>query len=277
MNDKCTVLINSCDAYSDVWDLFFTALKGAWEDFDYPIVLNTQSNEYNFEGVRVINHKKRKDDRWGERYRDTLRKIDSPYVLPILDDFVLRENTRPNKLINDVIEWMEDNKEIDVFYLNNHPHVNKIPTEYPKFGLLPRKCDYKLTTDIAVWRKESLYNYIKDFETPWEWEMYATKKAWKSNKKFYALLDKKDAPFSITYGGVIRRGLWHPEVVQIAEKYDVKIDFSERGFMDESNPFKSNDFYSIKEHFPKDVFKIKFWTTLVIRLRQVIREIRCSI
>lgn len=276
-NSRCTVLVNSCDAYSDVWDLFFVALKESWEDFNYPIVLNTQAKEYQCDGVKVVNHKLKMNDRWGERFRDTLRKIDTPYVLPFLDDFVINERTNPNGLIEQVLDWMDENDNIDVFYLHKHPYVKNVETEFKKFGLLPQKCEYKLTTQIAIWRKDSLYHLIKDFESPWEWEMYATKKAWKSNKKYYALLDESDEPFNIVYGGVIWRGLWTKETIDIARKYNVDIDFLKRGFIDESNPRKEMEFYSIREHFPKDIFSVKFWQTLAVRLRQVIREIRCGI
>ena len=42
----CTLLVNSCDAYSDLWEPFFKMLGVHWPDCPYPIVLNTESKAF---------------------------------------------------------------------------------------------------------------------------------------------------------------------------------------------------------------------------------------
>ena len=50
--DKIALLVNSCDKYEDLWAPFFTLLKKYWNP-EYPIVLNTESKDFNFEGLNI--------------------------------------------------------------------------------------------------------------------------------------------------------------------------------------------------------------------------------
>ena len=36
------IIINTCDAYNDVWELFFKAFDEYWPRCEYPIILNTE-------------------------------------------------------------------------------------------------------------------------------------------------------------------------------------------------------------------------------------------
>ena len=85
--DKCTILVNSCDTYSDLWEAFFRILSDRWKGKGYPIVLNTESLKFSSDycKVRVINTSK--DLQWGGRLKKVLNLIDTPYVLFLLDVF----------------------------------------------------------------------------------------------------------------------------------------------------------------------------------------------
>lgn len=43
---KLTLLVNSCDKYADVIEVFFDILRRKWADCPYKIVLNTETYEY---------------------------------------------------------------------------------------------------------------------------------------------------------------------------------------------------------------------------------------
>lgn len=278
IKNRCTILINSCDIYADVWDLFFAGLKKQWPDLKYPVILNTESKNYpNDMGIEVHNYQPRPGkDCWGERYKNTLKDIDTEYVIPILEDFVLKERFTGNELIEQVMKWMDENPDVGVFYLHKHPYVTQQETEYPGFGLMPQKAEYKLTTAFGVWRKEYLEKCIKGFENPWEWEVYVTRYAWKLQEKEYALLDSQKEVFVFPWGGVIRRGVWHPEAVELAEKYGINIDFSKRGFMDNDDPYRTKEIYSLRRDFPGNIIKQKFWKEIRKRIITKYRRIRCE-
>ena len=199
--------------------------------------------------------------------------METPYVIPILDDFVLKEKFKGDELIIKVIDWLDENPDIGVFYLFKHLYASQEKTEFEGFGLVPQKAQYKLSTGFGVWRKDYLNKCIKGFETPWEWEFYVSRKAWKFPEKEYALLNDQIETFIFTRGGVIWRGFWHPEARTLAEKYNVKIDFSIRGFMDEENPLMV---YPMKEHLC-DIYKLEFWKQFCKKVKGRIRGFLCSI
>lgn len=262
--EKVTLLVNSCDAYSDVWDLFFKALQVQWPDCKFPVVLLTESKSYSgYPGLKVINVN---NPCWGARYKKALKEIQTPYIFPVLEDFVLQEKFTNENLFVQVIKWLDENPDIGVFYLHRHPNVLQNETEFEGFGLMPPKSDYKLTTMFGLWRKTYLDKCIKGYENPWEWELWVTRYAWRFKEREYALLESQPEYFIIPLGGVIRRGLWHPEAKPLSEKYGVEIDFSKRGFFDENNR------YHVSKHFPRDIFKKRFWLESRQRITAEIRK-----
>ena len=48
-----TMLVNSCDAYEDLWQPFFTLLKRYFAPLDMRILLNTESKDFRFEGLNI--------------------------------------------------------------------------------------------------------------------------------------------------------------------------------------------------------------------------------
>lgn len=281
-SEKCTILVNSCDAYSDIWDLFFESIRVQWPDCPYKIVLNTQEKEYVYKDMHISVHHcnvKGKQDRWGERFRKTLDDIDTPYVLPMLEDFVLNAPAKNAKLIQRVIEWMDSNPKVSVFYLHVHPSVMPSGGEYPGFGLLPQSCDYRLTTAIGVWRKDRLRQHLRDFETAWEWEVNGSKRASRYVDHMYAIVPEHSEMevFSFPYGGVVRRGLWHTDILELVERYGVEMDLNNRDFFDPEDPFRYREIYSLRKNFPGNMIQKIFWKTIWDRMRKKIRYIRSMI
>lgn len=279
--NKCTVIVNSCDSFSDVWELFFKSFNQQWENCEYPIILNTESKKYlNYDGIRVINFKKSLfNNSWAIRFKRVLSKVDTPYIIPILDDFVLKDKFNGVELIHKCIDWLDRHSNIGVFYLHKHPNVINEITEFENFGRMPDKCEYKLTTAFGIWRKSYLNKSLLGIESPWEWEVNRTKRAWRYKEVEYSLLNDEPPIYNFPFGGVIWRGLWHPEAVDLAKKYNVSIDFSIRGMMDQNDPYrtKNNNKYSIIKNFPKDINKAIFWKELYNRVfnkfKKVIIEI----
>ncbi len=276
-DNKCAIIVNSCDAFSDVWELFFKALRCQWPDCKFPIYLNTETKQYHKnQGIITINSSSKKKDCWGRRYKEAIKRIETPYIIPFLDDFVLSRRFDGQKTIEDVITWMDKNPDIGVFYLHKHPNVIQSKTEYNGFGIMPQKCDYKLTTAVGLWRKTFLDKCIKGIENPWEWELYATKRSWRYHEKMYALLENENELFEFPFGGVIWRGLWHPVAIELAKEYAVKIDFSRRGFMNADDPYRLKQAYSIHGHFPKGLLTTEFWSQVIKKINGEYRRVRCE-
>ena len=97
--NKCTIVINTCDAYSDVRELFFKAFEQYWSGCEYEVVLNTESLKCNSSNVITHNFNETSTlNNWGKRFKQTLEDIDSEFVIMLYDDFILEGNVNQNKI-----------------------------------------------------------------------------------------------------------------------------------------------------------------------------------
>lgn len=257
--DNCTLVISSCDAYEDLWQPFFKILKEEWPELNLPILLNTESKKFKFPGfdIKCLSLAEQYGNmRWGKRLKLTLRSIDTEYVLMMLDDFFLKDHV--NQLqIQKCYEWMQNDKNIAVFYYMPTRSKNKKSIQYKGYEQIPLFAPYRYNCQAALWRKRDLIQALRNFETPWEWEVYGT---WRSHrklfKKFYSLCPNEPEviPYIYTiddysWGGLaLYRGKWYlPCVSPIFDKHEIKMDFYKRGTVDKEafipQPVKTKDDY----------------------------------
>ena len=71
--NRVTLLVNSCDAYADLWQPFFTLLKRYFVPLPAEILLNTETKDFAFDGLnlRCVHSTA---PTYGERMTDALRE-----------------------------------------------------------------------------------------------------------------------------------------------------------------------------------------------------------
>lgn len=247
MKKDCSVLVCSCDKYNDTWDIFFKCLEQNW-NCPYELYLNTESFDYKYSGNLSINVLKTGHKEWGKRLKTALKTIDTEYVIFLLDDFFLTEKVDVTKL-NHCIDWMNNNPKISVFSFYRTKTNNIKSTKYPGFEKRPKKCEYKLNCQAAIWRRKKLISYIRNHENPWDWELLGSVRASRYKEEFYSIMESEKSPFvyNAIYGGGVHRGKWVKEVmIPLTQKYNIDVDFSIRGFNEENKQTmssKKNKFY----------------------------------
>lgn len=255
LNKSLTVLVNSCDDYKDVWPLFFSAVEEYWSDH-VKIVLNSESVTY-LSKKNIYTHllnPKHNNYSWGFRLRETLKEIETKYVLALFDDFILEDYVDQNELSR-IIEKMEKNSEISVVYLTK--------TDIPKkensilfdasndnsYVEVEDNVDFRLNSAPGLWRVEELLKYTGSIEDPWAWEVFGSYKTFNNDRKFFSVEDSGKDVFKYNYskGGAIYRGKWVREIVENKnEKYKLNIDFKERGFSNSDSYEKRNFLWKAK-------------------------------
>lgn len=234
----CTFLLSSYDNGEDCWKGFFCALSDCWPELDMPIVLNTESKGYRFPGyeINTFSLYKDRDAEWSERLIETLKRIDTEFVLLFLEDFWL-DKPVDNDFFEITLQWMRDNPDVaNISYYPCMPGTNIMDNRFERFERRPRKCEYKLNFQVGLWRREKLISFLRPHESPWEVEILGSKRATRYKDSFYCL--KEGAPFVFSYGDnltgcVVHRGKWVKEaVLPFNDKYNLDIDFSIRGFED---------------------------------------------
>ena len=230
------VVVNSCDAYSDLWDLFFLCLSDYWPGCNYLIVLNTESKNYllpasmSFD-VAVHNHKLKEKDLWGARLIATLKDITADFVIMLYDDFLLNAPVN-KKRIKASVDLISSNPEIDVVYLTKLLGVKKSPARDDGLAMVEPKADYRLNSAPAIWRKEALMKYTGVKDNPWAWEYFGSYRTFDTHSIFLAIADSGEDiyPYDYRKGGAIYRQKWVSEVIDpIIRKHNLDIDVEKRG------------------------------------------------
>lgn len=90
MSDSAfTLLVPSCDAYSDTWPYFFHFLFKYWPDVPTPVVLT--ANYLSYDDPRVQTIKVGEDRQWGDNLLAALPQVPGDVLLMMLDDFFLNQ------------------------------------------------------------------------------------------------------------------------------------------------------------------------------------------
>ncbi len=233
----CTMLVSSYDGGEDLWEGFFTCLFAQWQGFDMPIVLNTESKSYSFKDkqIRTFNlYKNGEKVSWSKRLIEHLKRIETEFILFTLDDFWL-DAPVDTEHFEKCLNWMRENDDVaNISFQRTHgPNIRD--NRFERFEKRPKRAEYKLNCQMALWRRKRLIKFLRAHENPWEFEKYGSMRATRYNDSFYTLIDgeKKVFSYDLLHGGATHRGKWCKEVVEpIAEKYGLNIDFSIRSFWD---------------------------------------------
>jgi hypothetical protein len=229
---ELTIVVNTCDAYHDVLDIFFHAFNNYWPNCPYPVVINAESHAYDYK-AGVHNHLSLTGvDDWGDRLLSTLSSLDTDFVLMLYDDFILDASVS-NERVGVALQLLKSQAEAVVTYLIN----TSLPLDPRSSGsiFLPLKdgVNYCLNSSPAIWRRQALMGYTFIGDTPWAWEVFGSYRTWGDGNIFYSLNPSEDDIYTYnhTKGGAIYRGRWVREVVdKVSQKYPLSIDWDLRGF-----------------------------------------------
>ena len=246
---KYAILINSCDAYSDVWDPFFRILEKTWpEAGKHPIYLNTETKDYkdSFFNVQVLNCV---DDpqktHWGKRLLDALNRIEDDKILLMLEDFFFEAPVK-NEEIDRCAEYLEQFNDISIIGFTSQMECldsqwceENQESRIPGYVIRKKRVNYKFNAGPSMWRKKVLQRLTFKNDTPWEWEFYGNRRTWYSNDNIYGRIGNAPTIFlyDMIHGGAVHRGKWTADSVRrCIEMYNLNFDLSFRG-VEEENDF----------------------------------------
>lgn len=232
-----TIIVNTCDAYYDVLDIFFYALQEFWPDCPYPIVINTETRFYTHRASVHHHHSLIGADDWGERLLATLTTIKSEFVIMLYDDFIL-DAPVSTKRVREALCFLQEQPSSAAAYLIKTSMPLTDNDRASVFVPVKERVDYRLNSAPGIWRKQALMDFTKVGDTPWAWEVFGTYRAWGDPRTIYALNPNQPDIYFYNYekGGAIYRGKWVREVIdQVKKKYPLNIDWDVRGFSSSTN------------------------------------------
>ena len=246
MNSKLTVLISSCDKFSDLWDAHAEQYRKMWEAKECKTYLITDKpTEKRVEGMEIIVA----EENMGVpmRLKYALDYVDTPYVLVTLDDYFLISPSKRED-ISALLSYAERDG-IDYLMLYDRRKTN--PKKYEpieKLYEIDLNKKYAVTMYPAIWSVDFLRKTVKENVSPWLYEPSLTATAREegavcrfSHAGAFCMLD------------VIRKG----KVLHKAKKYFKKhgIDIGDRPTISRWVEIKLAVMDFISWHSPRGLFR----------------------
>lgn len=186
MQDKLSVLISSCDKFSDLWNENIKAYRKYWRENPCDTYLITdRETKWIATNVNVVVVEGQDD--FPLRIKYALDSITTPYVLVTLDDYFLIDPVK-NEKIEYLLGRMEK-EHIQYLSLYNR-RVTKKRQYQPLEMFIPIDLQkkYAITLYPAIWEVDFLKKTIQDDLSPWLYEVSLTKTAIKENANCQASL-----------------------------------------------------------------------------------------
>jgi len=288
MKKNITFLVNSCDSYEDVWQPFFLALKKYWIDFDYPIVLNTERKKFRFDNLNIECYGSL-SVKWGGRFLENLKKINTEYVVILFDDYLINNYVDISR-VKDCLTLLHENSDAAVCYLvdiTGHKGADNSTkstavTEAAElmnggFQLIPCSQNYRLNSAPAIWRLADLIKFTSPDDTPWVWEFFGSARTYKTNKKFFCIEKGKSNIVSYVndcgMGGAIHRGEWLVSALEFIE-IDLGLQIKEKTIRPVKNSAE-NQPHSLrwKIKFLIDGFRAVGFDAFIFLYRSIIKKV----
>jgi hypothetical protein len=202
MKKNIAILIPSCDKYSDMWEPFFFCLSKYWPDCPYKIYLLTNNLKPEFENVEVINIGE--DTTWSSNVKKALNFIKEDYVFMWIDDLFLVQKVDTEK-INKYFDFALG-LDANYFSLNAIPQPQRRVDD--SVGIIDPGVLYRVSTVLSLWKKEVLFDLLKEEENAWEFEEKGTLRADKYDKFFTTYKQEIKVINSVIKGVWRRTALW---------------------------------------------------------------------
>lgn len=246
MNTKLTVLISSCDKFSDLWDAHIKLYRKNWQLSECKTLLVTDKpTSRTFDGIDIVVAKENMD--FPMRIQYALSYVTTPYVLVTLDDYFLISTAEREK-ITALVSYAERDK---IDYLMLYDRRKNNPKKYePVEKLYDIDCEkkYAVTLYPAIWSVSFLEKTAKENVSPWLYEPSLSETAMELNA-----VCKFSHAGSFEMVDVIRKG----KVLHKAKKYFKKhgIDIGDRPVISRWTELKLGVMDFISWHTPKFMFR----------------------
>jgi hypothetical protein len=241
---KYSIFVNTCDKFEDCWEPFFKLFAFYWPNYSGKIYLNTDYKEYTYPGLNIISLKNaeiRKDaDKitWSECLIRGIDKVETEILLYMQEDYFLKGSVE-NNVVNQYVNLFSRN-DIDCIHLTDQNTGGPITksSPYPGLWTLKSDCADRISCQAALWRKSTLKQYIRPYESAWNFEEFGTRRAKVLKHNFYTVdRDKVQheeyeiIPYIFT--GIIQ-GKWYEKVIPLFKVHNINLDYSKRGFVSDT-------------------------------------------
>jgi len=219
----CTVLIISCDMYSDLWRPFFSLWWKHWPDCPFTVHLGTNTEAYPDPRVRMMLTGEERG--WANRLRQCLERIDTKYVLLSLEDFFLQSRVDTSAVLH-CLQAIDRLGGVMLRLIPRPGPDRRLATE-TMVGECSPQVEYRLSSQTAIWRRDALMEYLVGGESIWDFEIRGNERAASVPTGFYCVW----RPVMTYHHHVVERGKWFRRDARRFGKMNIGCDFQRRAIM----------------------------------------------
>lgn len=174
LKDKLTLMIHSCDKFSDLWDSHVQLLNQNWDDRNIDTLLVTdKETKKSYNDIYVLSAGIGME--LPDRTSIALQYIKTEYILVTLDDYFLTKKISTEK-IEDLISIM-DKEKLDYMRLFPIPNSREKMRGYKSLYNIDLNGNYKINLYPGLWRKSFIEKTLKESLNAWQYEVSLTKTA----------------------------------------------------------------------------------------------------
>jgi hypothetical protein len=231
-----TVLVNSSDGFEDCWDPFFHLYQKHWAAAREPVLLNTELKDYQRSGMNISATRVQKASSrrltWSECLLAALDQVQTPLVLYFQEDYFIDRPVLDAK-VRMAASYMLSNPAVKHVALTGFgsggPYLDH---HEPWLQVIGQHAKYRIATQAALWRVETLKSYLVAEENGWMFEIYGTWRAHRRNDQFLVARHGESEggpPIHYLHTGIIK-GKWQHGIEEIFAANSISVDFERRGF-----------------------------------------------
>lgn len=215
LDSDVSIVIFSCDQYSDLWEPFFNVFFEMWPDCPFPVYLTTNQKTFNHNRVKSL--PSGPDINWSDSMKSSLRQITHKYIWVFFDDvFITSKVSR--KEIEKIVNILSTHSPAYLRFQSAPKPDERVSHYYGRF-----KEDTLYRTSIyAIWDKEIFLSLLKSGESAWDFELCSVERA----ENIYAFFGTYRNVFSVTHGVV--KGYWLPPAMRFLKRKNINLDASKR-------------------------------------------------
>lgn len=176
LEDKLTLVIHTCDKFSDLWDTHIELLEKNWSDRNIETLLVTdEKTEKIYKNIRILSTGSKYE--LSSRIKAMLPYIETEYVLVTLDDYFPIYPIKTEE-IKKIIDAM-DKENLDYVRLFKRPNSNKRMLGYDSLYEIDlngkKDTYYQINMYVGIWRKSFIEKTVRDEKDAWCYEVSLTK------------------------------------------------------------------------------------------------------
>ena len=171
LKDKLSLVISSCEAYSDLWDNHIALLRENWADRSIDAVIVTDKKHNSpYSDVEVFSSGESME--MPQRLSEYAKKCKTDYLLITLDDYYVDRPIDNEKILRAIC--IMEKYELDYFRFWPYPHEKKRIEGVEKAFWIELEGNYKVNLYPAIWRKDFLLQTVKEPLSAWKYEVSLT-------------------------------------------------------------------------------------------------------